>query len=318
MKNGNDRIKVGVVGIGHLGTYHLQKYEQINECSIVGVADIMKERAERAADTYGCVAFDDHRRLIEMVDAVSIAVPTVNHYEVAKDFLAAGIDVLLEKPIAVTLEEADGLISCADETRAIFQIGFIERFNPAIVALEKVMDEPLFIEAHRLHPFFTRGTDVDVILDLMIHDLDIILSFVTAPLKSVEAVGVSVLSDTVDISNARITFSNGCVANVTASRVTGKVMQKIRFFGYEGYHSVDCGKRELMSLKRKDADGKVGIFHNNVEVKSYDSLEREVRCFIKSVMTRTPPVVSGREGRKSLELALQIIEKMKQGREMTA
>ncbi|MBN2256070.1 MAG: Gfo/Idh/MocA family oxidoreductase, partial [Deltaproteobacteria bacterium] len=229
MRNSNEPIKVGVVGIGHLGTYHLQKYEKMSECTIVGVSDTVKERAERVADTYGCVAFDDHRRLIEMVDAVSIAVPTVNHYNVAKDFLAAGVDVLLEKPIAVTLEEADGLISCAEETGTIFQIGFIERFNPAIAALKKVMDEPLFIEAHRLHPFFTRGTDVDVILDLMIHDLDIILSFVNYPLKNVEAVGVSVLSESVDISNARITFSNGCVANVTASRVTGKVMQKIRF-----------------------------------------------------------------------------------------
>jgi predicted dehydrogenase len=318
MKNSNEPIKIGVVGIGHLGTYHLQKYEKISECTIVGVSDTVKERAELAADTYGCVAFDDHRRLIGTVDAVSIAVPTVNHYSVAKDFLAAGVDVLLEKPIAVTLEEADGLISCAEETGAIFQIGFIERFNPAIAALKKVMDEPLFIEAHRLHPFFTRGTDVDVILDLMIHDLDIILSFVNYPLKNVEAVGVSVLSESVDISNARITFSNGCVANVTASRVTGKVMQKIRFFGVEGYHSVDCGKRELMSLSRKDNDGKVGIFQNNVEVEIYDPLEREVRYFIKSVMTRTPPVVSGREGRKSLELALQIIEKMNQGRGLTA
>ena len=313
MHNSNGKINVGVVGIGHLGTFHLQKYEKIDECTIVGVADSMGERADRAAETYGCDAFDDHRRLIGTVDAVSIAVPTKYHYDVTKDFLAAGVDVLLEKPIAVTLEEADGLISLAEATGAIFQIGFIERFNPAIVALEKVMDEPLFIEAHRLHPFFTRGTDVDVILDLMIHDLDIILSFVESPLKNVEAVGVSVLSDNVDISNARITFQNGCVANVTASRVTGKVMQKIRFFGLEGYHSVDCGKRELMSLSRKNDNGTAGIFQNNVEVESYDPLEREVRSFIHSVITRTPPMVSGKEGRKALELALQIIDKMKTG-----
>lgn len=318
MREGNGTIRVGVVGIGHLGTYHLQKYEKITECAIVGVADSIGDRADRAGETYGCEAFDDHRRLIGKVDAVSIAVPTKYHYDVTKDFLDAGVDVLLEKPIAITLEEADGLISRADAAGAIFQIGFIERFNPAIVALEKVMDEPLFIEAHRLHPFFTRGTDVDVILDLMIHDLDIILSFVKFPLKNVEAVGVSVLSDNVDISNARITFGNGCVANVTASRVTGKVMQKIRFFGLEGYHSVDCGKRELMSLSRKNDKGETGIFQNNVEVESYDPLEREVRSFVHSVVTRTAPMVSGEEGRKSLELALRIIEKMNAGQGITA
>ena len=313
MHNGNEKIRVGVIGIGHLGTYHLQKYEQLAECAIVGVADSTRERADRAAETYGCESFDDHRGLVGMVDAVSIAVPTKYHYDVTKDFLAAGVDVLLEKPIAVNIEEADGLISLAKTTGAIFQIGFIERFNPAIVALKNVMDEPLFIEAHRLHPFFTRGIDVDVILDLMIHDLDIILSFVKSPLKNVEAVGVSVLSDNVDISNARITFRNGCVANVTASRVTGKVMQKIRFFGLSGYHSVDCGKRELMSLSRKNDKGTVGIFQNNVDVEDYDPLEREIRSFIHSVSTRKPPIVSGEEGRKSLELALQIIEKMNTG-----
>lgn len=318
MQNVSEKIRVGVVGIGHLGTYHLQKYEKIAECAIVGVADSMREKADRAAEIYGCEALEDYRGLIGKVDAVSIAVPTKCHYDVTKDFLEAGIDVLLEKPIAVTLEEADGLISLAEAAGAIFQIGFIERFNPAIVALEKVMGEPLFIEAHRLHPFFTRGTDVDVILDLMIHDLDIILSFVKSSLKNVEAVGVSVLSDNVDISNARITFENGCVANVTASRVTGKVMQKIRFFGLEGYHSVDCGKRELMSLSRKNDKGEVGIFQNNVEVENYDPLEREVRSFVHSVMTRTPPMVSGKEGRKSLELALQIIEKMNMGQDISA
>ena len=308
------KIKVGVVGTGHLGNYHLQKYQKISDCEIAGTADIIKESSEKAAESYNCEALFDHRDLIGKVDAVSVAVPTRSHYEVTKDLLSAGIDVLLEKPICVTLKEADELISIAESKGAIFQIGFVERFNPAIAALEKVIEAPLFIESHRLHPFFERGTDVDVILDLMIHDVDIILNFVKSPLKDVEAVGVSVLSNEVDISNARITFQNGCVANITASRVTGKVLQKIRFFGLEGYHSIDYGKRELVSLSRKKgADGQIEIGQNNVEVEVYDPLEKEIRAFVNSVITRETPLVSGKAGRKSLDLALCIIDKMNTG-----
>ena len=311
------KIKVGVVGAGHLGNYHLQKYQKISDCEVVCTADIVRERSLKTAKEYQCEALSDHRELIGKVDAASVAVPTGFHYEVTKDLLSAGIDVLLEKPICVTLKEADDLISIAEIKGAIFQIGFVERFNPAIAALAKVIKTPLFIESHRLHPFFERGTDVDVILDLMIHDLDIILNFVDSPLKDVEAVGISVLSNNVDISNARITFRNGCVANVTASRVTGKVMQKIRFFGLEGYHSIDYGKRELVSLNRKmDTNGQMEIGQNDVNVENYDPLEKEIRAFINSVITRDAPLVSGREGRKSLELALCIIDKMNTGQEI--
>lgn len=308
------KIKVGVVGAGHLGNYHLQKYQKIPDCEIVCAADTVREQSLKAAKVYSCEALFDHRDLAGRVDAASVAVPTRFHYEVTKDLLSAGIDVLLEKPICVTLEEADKLISIAKSKGAIFQIGFVERFNPAIAALEKVIGTPLFIESHRLHPFFERGTDVDVILDLMIHDLDIILNFVKSPLKNVEAVGVSVLSNEVDISNARITFQNGCVANITASRVTGKVMQKIRFFGPEGYHSIDYGKRELVSLSRKSGDdGRIEIGENDIEVEVYDPLEKEIRAFVNSVITRETPLVSGRDGRKSLDLALRIIDKMNTG-----
>jgi predicted dehydrogenase len=310
-------IRVGVVGIGHLGGYHLQKYREFSNCRIVGVADIREERARKAAEMYNCVAVADHRELIGSVDAVSIAVPTVSHYRIAKDFLEADIDVLLEKPITTTIAEADELIAIADAKGLIFQIGLLERFNPAIVALRTVMGKPLFIETHRLHPFFERGTDVDVILDLMIHDLDIILHFVKSPIKNVEAVGVSILSDKVDIANARITFASGCVANVTASRVTGKTMQKIRFFGFEGYHAVDYGERELVSLCRKNCEGgKVEISANPVEVKILDPLEEEIRSFIESVISRTPPPVTGKEGRDALELALLIADKVKQSQEL--
>jgi predicted dehydrogenase len=310
-------IKIGVVGIGHLGNYHLQKYSKLSDCKIVGVVDIIDERTRKAAETYNCMALSDHRKLIGLVDAVSIAVPTVSHHRIAKDFLEAGVDVLLEKPIAATIEEADELVAIAEAKGLIFQIGFLERFNPAIVALKSVMGKPLFIETHRLHPFFERGTDVDVILDLMIHDLDIILHFVKSPVQTVEAVGVSVLSDKVDIANARITFSSGCVANITASRITGKTMQKIRFFGLEGYHAVDYEKRELVSLsKRNVAGGKIEISVNPIEVKKFDPLEEEIRSFLDAVISRNPPPVSGKEGRDALELALLIAEKAKKSREI--
>jgi predicted dehydrogenase len=303
-----EKIRIGVVGIGHLGGYHLQKYQKIPECRIVGVVDAVPERARQAADLCGCEAVSDYRKLVGMVDAVSIAVPTGVHYEVASVFLKAGVDVLLEKPIAATLAEADELIALADAKGLIFQIGFIERFNPAVVALHMVMGRPVFIESHRLHPFFERGTDVDVILDLMVHDLDI-LHFVHSPVKTVDAVGVSVLSDKVDIANTRLTFADGCVANITASRVTGKTLQKIRFFAVEGYHSVDYRKRELISLGRKTgADGRMTITENHVEIKMQDPLEEEIRSFIKAVSGRTPPPVSGRDGHAALELALRITD----------
>jgi len=308
-------IRIGVVGIGHLGGYHLQKYQGIPGCRIVGVVDTVPERARQAADLYGCQVITDCRKLAGMVDAVSVAVPTGAHHGVASVFLKAGVDVLLEKPIAATLAEADELIALAAAKKLILQIGFIERFNPAVVALHTVMEHPLFIESHRLHPFFERGTDVDVILDLMVHDLDIIIHFVRCPVKTIDAVGVSVLSDKVDIANVRLTFAGGCVANITASRVTGKTLQKIRFFGVEGYHSVDYRKRELVSLgRRSGADGRPTITENHVEVKKHDPLEEEIRSFIKAVRDRTEPLVSGRDGHAALELALRINDEIDRNR----
>lgn len=303
-----DKIKIGVVGAGHLGNYHLQKYQGLPLVEIVGVCDMDKDKAEKAAGLYCCRSCVDYLELLGAVDAVSIAVPTAAHYQVAKDFLAAGVDVLLEKPIAATLLEARELTELAKRRDLILQIGFVERFNPAIIALEKALERPLFIEAHRLHPFFVRGTDVDVVLDLMIHDLDIILKFVNAPLREVAAVGVSVLSEQVDIANARLIFANGCVANVTASRVTGKQMQKIRFFGMNGYHAVDYAKRELTSLSKKPGSGQQpDIVKNPVEVKMHDPLEEEIRAFVQSVSLRTAPAVSGEDALPAMEAAAQII-----------
>ncbi len=310
------KIRIGVVGIGHLGNYHLQKYQKLENTRIVGVADVERSRAEKAAAVFGCEAFADHRDLVDRVDAVSITVPTQDHHLVSKDFLAAGKDVLLEKPFTATLEEADDLIALAAAKDLVLQVGFIERFNPAIVALDKVIRQPLFIESHRLHPFVERGTDVDVVLDLMIHDLDLILHYVQSPVANVEAVGVSVLSEKVDIANVRLTFENGCVANITASRITLKHMQKLRFFGLEGYHSVDFNKREVVSLARRETkDGKMEIGINDVKIHRHDPLEEEIRSFVDCVVNRGTPRVSGLEARKSLELALLINEKMKTGKD---
>jgi predicted dehydrogenase len=202
-------------------------------------------------------------------------------------------------------------VALAEANGRTFQAGFIERFNPAIVALKALLGVPLFVESHRLHPFFERGTDVDVILDLMIHDLDILAWFVPAPLAHVEAVGVRVLSENVDIANARLTFENGCVANVTASRVTGKTLQKMRFFGLEGYHAVDFAQRELVSLKRvRQADGKIDIVDNRADVIPQDPLEAEIRAFVEAVLRRTPPPVTGRDALAAQEMAGLIGERI--------
>lgn len=306
-----EKTRIGVIGAGHMGKNHLKKYQLIEECTIAGISDIDESLIGDAGECYGCCTHTDHRDLIGKVDAVSIAVPTGAHYATAKDFLANGIHVLLEKPIAGTLEEADALIGLSKESGATLQIGFIERFNPAIRSLVNFLESPLFIEVHRLHPFFIRGTDVDVVLDLMIHDLDVILHFVRSAVRQVDATGISVLSDQVDIANARITFENGCVANITSSRVTNDVKQKIRFFCEQGYNSVDYAKRELTSLYRRfDDQGKPVIGQNPVTIEMYDPLEAQIRSFVNSVRTGQPPAVTGEEARASLELGLQIISRM--------
>ena len=311
-----EKVRIGVVGIGHLGRYHLQKYEKLEPCEIVAAADVVAERAARAAALHGCRAMTDYRDMIGAVDAVSVAVPTRCHHAVAGAFLEAGVHVLLEKPIAETLDQADELISLADRNGLVFQIGFVERFNPAVVALHRVIGRPLFIESHRLHPFFERGTDVDVILDLMVHDLDIILHFVDSPLADIDAVGTAVLSDKVDIANARLRFHNGCAANVTASRISVKTMQKVRFFGLEGYHAVDFAKRDLLSLQRvKKAEGQIEIIQNQVDIVQKDPLEEEIRAFVDAVVRRTPAPVPAGEGRRVLEVALCIVEEIRMSQE---
>ncbi len=306
-------IRVGVVGVGYLGKFHAEKYARLENVELVGVVDIVADRAEAVATLLGTESFTDYRDLIGKVDAVSVVVPTPVHFPVSRDFLENSVDTLVEKPITETLEEADALIRVADSHGSIIQVGHLERFNPAVIALSKVVDEPLFIESHRLSAFKDRGTEVDVVLDLMIHDIDIILKFVDSELESMHAAGVPVMSSRVDIANARLIFKNGCVANVTASRISMKNMRKIRFFQKGTYVSVDYANHDI-TIIRKDGPGTdlpvPGMSMERSTFEKADSLETEIRSFVESVRTRQSPLVSAHDGRNALSVALDIIEQI--------
>jgi len=258
----------------------------------------------RFIECHRLAPFTDHRALAARVDCASVAVPTQQHFEVARDLLAAGIDVLVEKPVTTTVEEAKALVELAVRGQRVFQVGHLERFNPAVLALEGLVTQPRFIECHRLAPFTERGTDVDVVLDLMIHDLDVILSMVQSPLRSVEAVGVPVLTPSVDIANARLRFANGCIANVTASRVSLKRERKLRIFQADAYLAVDYGERRVRICRREpDADGQAALTLEEREVPEGDALEAEIDAFLRAVRAREAPAVSGWDGLRALEVA---------------
>jgi len=296
------------VGIGYLGKFHVEKYARIPEVEIVGLVDLKPERAKEWAKEVKAKTFDDHRQLLGTVDAVSVVVPTDQHYRVAKDFLQNGSDVLLEKPIASTLGEAEDLIATAQKYGRLLQVGHLERFNPAILAARERVRTPLFIESHRLIPFRDRGTEVDVVLDLMIHDLDIIPSFVHAPVAQIHAVGVPVLTEKVDIASVRIQFASGCVANITASRISLEDQRRIRFFQPDSYLTVDyvAKKVALYNRLRRQGDQKPQISLEMVEVKPEDALQMELCSFTQSCLQRTTPQVTGEDGKNALALALEI------------
>jgi len=322
------RLKVGVVGVGRLGKIHARIYAEIPEAELVAVADLDAGAAREAAKTYGCQAVTDYRDLFGRVDAVSVVTPTSSHCEIGEFFLEKGLNVLMEKPMASNLEEADRLVVGAKNTGALLQVGHVERFNPAMMAAEKVIGVPLFIEAHRLSPFAFRSSDVDVILDLMIHDIDIILHLVKAPLERVDAAGVPIISGSVDIANARLVFQNGCVANVTASRVSAKRLRKIRVFSREGYLSLDSGEfRALLIQPSEDvragridptkipeeakADPLPYFLQHLVRVQEipfdeHEPLKRELEEFVRAVLGGAMPPVSGEEGRAAMEVAAAV------------
>jgi predicted dehydrogenase len=310
-------LRVGVVGVGYLGKFHAEKYARMKDVDLVGVVDIIAERARSVATESETEAFAEYTDLMGKVDAVSVVVPTPLHFSIGCDFLEHNVDVLIEKPLTESLHEADALIQIADSRDLIIQVGHLERFNPAVIALREVIDQPLFIESHRLSLFGERGTEVDVVLDLMIHDIDMILSLVQSEIEHIHAVGVPVVTSLVDIANARLIFRNGCVANVTASRISIKNMRKIRIFQKDAYISVDYAGHDITVI-RKDGQGTglpvPGMSMNRSTFETADSLEAELAAFVESVRTRQTPLVSGRDGRNALRVAMDIIEQIEEGR----
>jgi len=305
------RVRAAVVGVGYLGRFHAEKYAAHPDAELVAVVDVDAARAQAIAARLGVGAETDHRALVGRVDCASVAVPTQQHYPVARELLEAGIDVLVEKPLTPTVEEGKALVEIAVRGGRILQVGHLERFNPAVLALEGLVAQPRFIECHRLAPFTERGTDVDVVSDLMIHDLDVILSMVPSALRSVEAVGVPVLTNSVDIANARLRFANGCIANVTASRVSLKRERKLRIFQADAYLSVDYGERRVRICRREPAEnGQTALVIEEREVPEGDALEREIDAFLRAVHTREAPPVTGWDGLRALEVVQVIRESL--------
>jgi len=304
------RVRVAVIGAGYLGAFHAEKYAAIPQAELVGVVDSVPERAAELAKRLDSRAFTDYREVLDRVQAVSIVVPTPEHFRVARECLSAGLDILLEKPVTETVEEAEELVRLASGKGRIFQVGHLERFNPAIQVLRNTVVRPGFIEALRLGPYRERAANVGVIMDLMIHDLDIILSFVKSPVKSVSAIGLPVISGKVDIANARLEFENGAVANLTASRVSlGEGVRKIRIFEPERYISIDYQNQKMAIFTLGEGDGldpMSRIQMEEVPLDRQDVLMNEVQAFLDSVVTRRTPAVSGEDGLKALRVALQI------------
>lgn len=297
------KIRVGVVGVGHLGAKHAKIYQEIPNCSLVGVCDIDKSRLDEISSSLNIPAYTDYKELFGQVDAVSIAAPTKLHRQIAYGFLKHNIHALVEKPFTSNLKEADSLIKLAQKNKLILQVGHIERFNSAFAATQKLIKNPKFIECHRLSPFPNRSLDIGVVLDLMIHDIDIVLGLVNSPLKKVEAVGVPVLTQFEDIANARLTFKNGCVCNLTASRISDEWMRKIRIFLTCAYISLDYKNEEAFIYKKTHYQG---IIKEALPIEKEEPLKKELASFIDSIIQNKPPLVSGRVARQALALALDI------------
>lgn len=302
------KVRCAVVGVGYLGRFHAQKYKAIEAVELVGVCDASFDRAKEVAVELNVQAIADYRELKGRVDAVTIASTTRTHYEIAKFFLQCGVHVNVEKPMTVTLEEAQDLVDIARVKNLKLQVGHVERFNPALQSAREKLGAPLFIECHRLAAFKPRGVDVDVVLDLMIHDLDVILSLVKSPVKSVSAVGSPVLTKLVDIANARIEFESGTVANVTASRVSQSATRKFRVFQHDQYLSIDFGSGELNLTTKKGEwkDDQIPLEFDSWSLEKGDALLSETKAFIHSVMTGDPVVVSGEDGLVAMRVAMQV------------
>jgi predicted dehydrogenase len=304
-------IRIAVIGVGHLGRHHARILSTLPGAQLVAVVDTNQPRAREIAAAHGTDAAFDAREVVDRVDAVTIAVPTEIHCDIALPFFERGIPVLVEKPMARTLAEADAMIAAASRTGAPFAVGHTERFNPAVQAARPLLSDPRFVEVHRLGTFPERSLDIDVVFDLMIHDLDIVVSIVKSEVESVEAVGVPVLTDRVDIANARIRFRNGCIANLTASRISRDRVRKIRFFQPSTYLSIDYAaqKVDLWRLEKR-AGGAPSITGGDVDVVHEEPLVRELSDFVDAIVNARPPLVTGEEGRRALAVAAAIASKI--------
>lgn len=310
-------LKLAVVGVGHLGRWHADKYAATAACDLVAIVDTNLDSARAIAQKHGTAAYSDYREIIPLVDAVSLVVPTSLHYKIAREFLEAGIHCLVEKPISQTVAEATTLIDIANARGLILQVGHIERFNSVMIGIEQHLAQPLFLESTRLAPFSLRATDVSVILDLMIHDIDIILDLIDSPVRHISASGISVLSNTIDIANARIEFENQCVANVTASRISRKRERKLRIFQKDAYLSADFQDKILAINRKGETDNEAGfkdITHEDLRFDDNDALNLEVLDFLDAIRQQRRPLVNGEDGRRALETAISITRQIQERR----
>lgn len=307
------KIRAAVIGVGYLGRFHAQKYAQAEGCELLAVVDPRAAAREQVAAELKVASLEDHHSLLGGVDAVSVATPTPSHFAIARDFLQAGTHVLVEKPITETPAEARALIALAARVGRTLQVGHLERFNAAILAAEPYLKSPNFVECHRLAPYRERGTDVNVVLDLMIHDIDIVQTIVGAPIAAIDAVGTPVFSEEIDIANARIRFANGCVANATASRVSMKTERKLRIFEDDTYLSLDLQQKIMTLIRRRapgDAPGPLPVTIEELSLEPGDALKAEIDSFLDCIRTGRAPVVSGEAGLIALETAIRITEQV--------
>ena len=306
-------IRTAVIGVGYLGRFHAQKYARIPGSRLVGVVDSREPIRQAVAAELDTRALADHRELLGEVDAVSIVTPTPAHFSIAREFLEAGAHVLVEKPVTETVEQARELIEVARQHGRLLQVGHLERFNAAVLAAETYLAEPRFIECQRLAPFKERGTDVNVVLDLMIHDIDIVQSIVGAPIETIDAVGTPVFSGAVDIANARLRFTNGCVANVTASRVSLKTERKLRVFRDDTYVSIDLQQKILTVIRKRPAAAGADELPTTIEGQNFeqgDALQAEIVSFLDCIRSGRRPVVDGEDGLRALETAIRITQQL--------
>ncbi len=304
-----ETIRAGVVGVGHLGRHHARIYAELPGVELVGIVDQDAARAEEIASQHRTRVFPDVASLAAEVQAVSVAVPTQHHRDVALPLLAAGCDTLIEKPIAKAMDEADEIVAAAERYGRIVMVGHTERFNPAVKSLAERVKQPRFFEVHRLAAFSARSTDIDVVLDLMIHDLDLLLAMDGGDVVQVDAVGIAALTDKVDIANARLRFASGCVANLTASRISAEPLRRLRVFQSRTYLSCDTGKRSVEGFRlTADPSGKPKIVHERVDVPDEEPLGNELTAFVDAVRTRNVPSIDARQGRKVLQLAHRVLD----------